>query len=65
MKRAHAEILGTRARYPEAERVFNQYTNTTGLMQMGQGSAFTVPYPYKLEDAATVAASVEANAGPK
>jgi pectate lyase len=43
----------------------NQYTNATGQMQMGQGSAFMPPYQYKLEDVATVAASVKANAGTK
>jgi pectate lyase len=45
--------------------VGNLYTNTTGERQMGQGSAFMPPYAYKLEDVATVAASVRANSGPR
>jgi pectate lyase len=41
----------------------NLYPNSTGK-QDNDGSAFTPPYPYKLDPASDVAAIVMANAGP-
>lgn len=43
----------------------NEYVNVTGLKNSGQGPAFTPPYPYELDPAATVKATVMANAGPQ
>lgn len=43
----------------------NHYVNTTGLRDAGQGSAFTPLYPYTMEAATAVKATVMANVGPR
>jgi len=42
----------------------NQYVNTSGLKQDGQGSSFAIPYPYGLTSGADVKEVVMAGAGP-
>ncbi|MBN1130757.1 MAG: hypothetical protein JXA71_17340 [Chitinispirillaceae bacterium] len=42
----------------------NQYVNATGSRDEGQGSAFVVPYPYRLDRGADVKNIVMAGAGP-
>lgn len=42
----------------------NQYVNTTGLRQTGQGTAFPIPYAYALTVGKEVKAVVTAGAGP-
>lgn len=43
----------------------NEYIEVTGLRDVGQGEAFVPPYAYNLDPAATVKATVMANAGPQ
>jgi pectate lyase len=43
----------------------NEYVNATGTQDSGQGAAFTPPYPYTLDAAASVKANVMANVGPR
>jgi pectate lyase len=43
----------------------NHYVNTTGLRDAGQGNAFSPPYPYTMENAPAVKATVMAHVGPR
>jgi pectate lyase len=43
----------------------NVYVATSGEQQSGQGAAFVAPYPYSLDDANSVPASVTAQVGPR
>jgi len=42
----------------------NEYANTTGRQDEGQGSSFMAPYDYELYAPASIKTSVMANAGP-
>ena len=42
----------------------NEYVNTTGLQDEGQGSSFMPPYDYELYAPASIKTSVMSNAGP-
>lgn len=43
----------------------NAYVNVTGKQDVGQGPAFTPPYPYELEPASQVPCDVSLGAGPR